>query len=570
MEILKQIDKLDVRNILYASMKLSGIIGSLPYLYKIVQNGAEKLSSTTQDEFQEWFLLNEGNMNTPNVLGRSVIFLSLLLEKIILRGHALTSVPLLFLLEKNSLDSLIDSIELICSYGDESDRVDRANLNIFKTFLKAKVAVIAANNNEADLMKVLEKFVQWSAKGYFKTPEIKTLLQPFSEKIDSMFQSWKNSWFSYELNEKIVDFKIEIIKLENKQSITDSDLTSFTTMFSNLRKELNAHSAEVNRWIQLNPSTFCSDVKKTIDEHLTLLTTQSTNGDSLFDRYQKIRNKVIANQSSVDLDDTVWNFLFMEVGMSLEDVYALTKTTTAQEVDAFFKKIKLPEVKNLISEGIVTREELDNKVVVRTKIENHIRSLNNTDIRSTVYSVLTKRGSLPTTLPNFIKTIDRVAAKAFYQIVLSFTIVAPILSEPTLAAFGLGIGLTYPILNALSLGSINAFLSIPKFDVYRDHMTMMTRRNLLATDAHSQEDVRKFVNADFFGRLRIFAFEAWTSWILTIMSIGQYPNTAYVGGFLQGALIGANIRERTSAAVYRQLSQRGFIRDLRTQVNRET
>lgn len=114
-----------------------------------------------------------------------------------------------------------------------------------------------------------------------------------------------------------------------------------------------------------------------------------------------------------------------------------------------------------------------------------------------------------TFLSERLKKIDEVTAKIFYHLFIKFASLASLIGGYQEFSTGLLLGVAYPLCNFISRGYLSKGANLALTNIwFRLICYPFYRRNSFRTDESSQNDVKNFVNADAFGRMRMIGSEA--------------------------------------------------------------
>ncbi len=291
---------------------------------------------------------------------------------------------------------------------------------------------------------------------------------------------------------------------------------------------------------------------------------------TIFGQVDALAN-ALSNKTStdeIDMEDSVWNCLITQAQYQKKVDKLLTRlknilgVTSNDAIDAKMDELGLGTVKSLFDKGIVTKDEfLKDYKLVRKKVLEHIRKAQQMDFRSKLYEVL----SAATSEKPDLGKVQTIASQALYRIAMAFSLLAPVIIAPFAALAGgvvgaIGFG-AYSLLNgrASSLQDMRELLTINPRSAEAWILSIIisstTRRTLFGFDEDSQRDLRTFINADFFGKMRLLSWEFGFSTLMALVAtVANSPVresirgnallgwlVMQIGPFLQGAMFSREI-----------------------------
>lgn len=291
---------------------------------------------------------------------------------------------------------------------------------------------------------------------------------------------------------------------------------------------------------------------------------------NIFEQVDALANALSKKTSTdeIDMEDSVWNCLITQaqyqkkVDKLLTQLKNILGVTSNDAIDAKMDELGLGTVKSLFDKGIVTKDEfLKDYKLVRKKVLEHIRKAQQMDFRSKLYEVL----SAATSEKPDISKVQTIASQALYRIAMAFSLLAPVIIAPFAALAGgvvgaIGFG-AYSLLNgrASSLQDMRELLTINPRSAEAWILSIIisstTRRTLFGFDEDSQRDLRTFINADFFGKMRLLSWEFGFSTLMALVAtVANSPVresirgnallgwlVMQIGPFLQGAMFSREI-----------------------------
>jgi len=360
----------------------------------------------------------------------------------------------------------------------------------------------------------------------------------------------------YTLEQEITS---ELTLADNHKLVIDSFFNSETYYFT--EDELNS--------IESLPSKYRSMIK-----NLMYATGQTTK-----QHLEKITSKAQANKTSGSenllltddfLDRDLPEFLTADGFYTMGGLEKLIGKKITESVDYFKNVLKIGSVKNLITQGLFTEEELPEvinqdhrkrKPIITKRIEKYIR-----DKTPSIRKIsTTTRPIIDTSL---LRKINEKASLIFYYLALTFTLLAPVINQPEQAVIGLISGIAFGIVK--SIASTCPYcqnklrqLTPPEWVFLTLSYNLFTRNRYYA---QIRED-RAFIESSIFGKLLRISAETMVAWLTTIADIPKilgpifylgyrsiqtiiplknYPIAGFFQGFILGNRLATNLQRISS------------------------
>jgi hypothetical protein len=370
-----------------------------------------------------------------------------------------------------------------------------------------------------------------------------------------------------ELTNRFEKFKEEVSNLNEKDPAFNEKLDKLKKEMSELRNEFNRLGNIANTCLKVLEKRWVSsdkeeNLKRNANEwsgYLKDLNTQKADQSSLLDKIQFFVSKAETGQENIDKEDSVWNFLAMEAGISFESLQTWTGATSGEEIDKCFVDLGIGTIQELIDKNVATEEELRHKKdLVSDKVKAYIEAKKSSDARSKIYSLLGT--TYQSRLSPALSKLDRIVSTVTYRAMMIITVLGPIIAHPEQAVVGFGIGFLYPIVDTLFSRKISNFVQTVFSNRY-GVASLFVRRQLFSLNARSQQDLQTFVDTDFLGRLRLTSFESLMGYFVTSMDIhtllGQINHgndSVPVGGLMQGFVLGKDFNSSLGSLVSRSIT----------------
>lgn len=566
--LFSSLKSLNVAGILFFSTIASALAGGAPLLKQAFDKGTSLLFESPPESLKNW--VNNPLKNSYKLgyfFDRMTLFWSLALPNLSSNSAKIESLVRLIEKGEDFFKGSVELLDAIALYGSWSDKAEarRTLLPLVTDY----VTGLAPDQRGEKLKQMIVHFERWNQVRGYKEPlvssvDIKRFFERNSESYENLYRDFESLLRHSNHQQSYAEITLQIENLSSQSKPHRDAIQVVNKKLSKLRNKLVKLSKEIKLWQTVivdqnwihfdqsrnNCESFLSQHKQVIDQDFSALTNQTNGGETLLDKLQLITNRAASEEETLDLEDSVWNFLLQEGIATINELKSMTGKENPQEIDAFFEEKKIPTVDDLLTSNVLTREELKDKPAVKNKIQAYLATQSNQetgDLRSRIYTAL-GFSSIQAKLGPILQKIDQLAAPIFYRIAMAFVLLAPILENPLQGAAGLAIGAVYPLLNIFSWGQ--KLTKIAKTFVEGlakargIPLELFTRRSFLLNDPQTETDLQTWVKADTFGRLRIFSFESLIGLLTTIADIGNYDLEIPVGGIIQGFCLGKEISEK--------------------------
>lgn len=560
--------------LLFCSSLASGFVGTMPFFNDIYNKYSSQLFNGPSQNLRNWVNQPARETGSLDFIERMELFFALGFPN--LRPHlSVKAQSTLLSMEMGDAEyeDFLKVFTMIAQYGSaEEKRFAKTLWPILSNY----VTSLTGETKDRKLMELIEYFEKWNTQSEFfrRFYDNRGLVNPdsglvSSESINQFFrantENYQRLYDSFV--EKITEFDFgttfreitrEIDRLRVEQRPDPNDVAALKSDVNDLRKKLTLlgkesalwHKAIIKDWWVISDSTAVKEATlfglttgiTLYNDALISLTSQTTQGTSLWDKMQLLVNRTRANDN-LDKGDSVWNFLLTECGVSFQALETMTGKIGPQSIDAFFEEIQIPSVEDLLTQNIVTDQDLTDRVETKEKIirniETFIADHNSRDVRSSVYTALGLSSVSSKVFP-ILQKVDNVTAPIFYRFIMAFTIMAPVINRPVQAAVGAVFGVVSSLIEHIPyVKELNEYgrWFVDEVISRRIPVSFFTRRSFLLNDAGSQRDARIFLNSDVFGRIRLFSFETFVGFSTCVAAFG-HGGEIEVGGLFQGFCLG--------------------------------
>lgn len=356
---------------------------------------------------------------------------------------------------------------------------------------------------------------------------------------------------------KIAELDVNVIEIEEGLEAPQPDLTDLSQKLFDIQSRLRELKHDNAKYMFL------------FGEQDAILQDNNRNIASLFSKVDKCaialdkqKAKANAGKAQINKEDAVSDVLMInamtqeKVEKVLEALKQALQVATDGDIATKMDQLGIGTVEDLYKKNIVTEEDLQQRPEeAQEKIIEHIKTLTNekVDLRSRIYQVLS---AAYTHAPN-ANQVYNIASQAVYRVAMACAILAPMIIAPYVALVGLAAGVIAFTAYRLIEGEPFTLQQTQRIGVehsclnYFDRfgltgiISIAARRTLFGFDDDSQRDVRAFVQADIFGKMRLLS---WELGIASLMSYIAQPSQGYyspelvivelLAPFIQGGVLG--------------------------------
>lgn len=623
----------DVENILFSVTIASTLIGGSPYLKQLVDTSSNFNNPALVNQ---WIKVRKEHAFTK--MQNLTYAIGMVFEEFSFLMSASERLPLDKMrleVDKENLgteeylNKLLENMDRIANNHDfylEETRTEFKRLLVqldssLKDLTLARpetksLAPINPNSSEkpdCDVMNILTHLVDWAQCAPSLRNDFKSLFtEHFLTAFHDIFIGAARTNKTEEIKGRFTLLIDELNKLDPSQDQDSEKMESLTKELTDLEDSLRRLMGQADFCMSVINNGFCSvDYRRevsnvqlqNINSHTRVLVQAQTFYKQYsnlsfqkflnkFDRTGKtsIKEKIIqltskANSEKVEIDneDDVYNFLLMEGFFTVAELEDLTNVEMIKIPEHFKNVFEIETVNDLYKKEIFSEEELleimgknhaERKNIITKRIRDYVNEKASIDVRSTIYSTL--GGHLGRVTP-LIQKINRKVSPIFYRLMLTFSILAPVIAYPYQSAVGFIGALAFSILReaaslisttriyqycatkitAIQHSLINSRDEQEILITLRFYQTLFTGRQLLVLDQRASAMRDRFTRAGVFGKFLLTGFESGIGYIATRVDLHQLLNQHNysgeripVGGLLQGIVLGNELASNV---------KRGFI-----------
>ncbi|MBA2368525.1 MAG: hypothetical protein H0V82_05825 [Candidatus Protochlamydia sp.] len=243
-----------------------------------------------------------------------------------------------------------------------------------------------------------------------------------------------------------------------------------------------------------------------------------------------------------------WLFLGTEqcnfIAADYDEVCAMLHVPSLNDLAAKFNEIGLAAEEDLYVNGILPREGVVTKEIIKHNLRQHIQrqEQEQASLRTRIYCFLGQARHIHANI------IAQKVNQVIYRLCTMGLILVPVCIYPAQAAVGFSAGTIYFILRrfnwALSPMTENALLEGLNLSPIGLPLEIVTGRNFFLITENSRNRMETFVQADFFGRMRLLNFEIFTTFLVTL-PIQQVE----MGGFIQGLALAKEVSDLLTPSI---------------------
>jgi hypothetical protein len=321
----------------------------------------------------------------------------------------------------------------------------------------------------------------------------------------------------------------------------DKDIQHIFSSFNDAIKENDEHIAERTLPIKKLFNQYCV-LKETIQSVNSKLKTSHVDD---IDLDESVLDKFMFANPPKNLNDKTWEKLQSAL-CALLKVPQGNPSMLYDEMD----KAGIGTVGDLINKGITNQEELktrEDHQWLELKVIDYLKN-QQPDYKTRLYQLLSVSSN---SMHSNLNAVQTALLRTAYRAVIIFSIAVPLMISPYITGIGfasalIGFG-SYSIRHREIVDQTHA-IRFAKWlpAIVRGFVIsamILARRPLLSLTDRDRETMNRFVNADFFGKMRILAFElgvtSFTGWTITINpNIDSDSVAAFFCGMTIGGLLG--------------------------------
>jgi TolA-binding protein len=396
-------------------------------------------------------------------------------------------------------------------------------------------ALTATNESIQKFLELIETWENLSNKHYALNGKIKQLEQDIQNSNMQQLtpKEEENLHQRYEeLHQQFTELRIKIEKIYFNKRIWQG----FAPIWNKEDGLLFERSEEILNILH------DQDLLKEIDDiYRTMVGTGQGAHRTVIDRLQHIKNKLATLHGDEEGDEVVSAIMHLAANQAFiqkdfEDLQKWLKLDSPHDLEDALAAIGLATKENLYDNAILPRQGQLSKADIRKNLRRFIKKAPSPRLADRVQP----KDGMDQATPAY--TISEKVSRFMFYAITSGLVMVPILIHPYMGGTGFALGICFFILKRFDVPGTQAIADF-SYELLRSLTLgeivygMLRNRRILSFSPQHREASNRFVNADFFARMRVISLQILGSLLISYFPVHNSSTEIGIGSFLQGVAI---------------------------------
>lgn len=403
-----------------------------------------------------------------------------------------------------------------------------SNEQFLELFIDNDNALNATNESIQNFLELMDNWEDLVTEQDALSIEVKQLEQEIqNQNIQQLISKEEDLFQCYEgLQQQFSALRVAIEKVYSQKRIWQD----FAPLWNN-KTDLPFEKSEELLKI-LHDQNLLKEIE---DTYRTMIGTGQGANRTLIDRLQYIKNKLATLHADAEQEDAVPAIMHLAankgfVQKDFEDLQEWLDVDSPHDLENALAEIGLATEEDLYENEILFRQGQISKEIIRTNLRRFIEEAPQPQLADRVQS----EEKMDETAPPY-KTVEKVTRFIYYAIT-SGLLVVPVLIRPYIGGTGFALGACFFILKRFGFPGTQA-LADYSYEILQalplgGFLYSLLGRRVFSINPHRREETNRFVNADFFARMRIINLRVFLCMFISCFSV-RFSDPG-LGSLLQG------------------------------------